>query len=98
MTILIAMEKIIRYQRKWLSLPERLNSIALYGPTSTLQLLFKRLTEEYMVTKTREVIMFKKSKEPRVVTAGIEVCTGRRWNASFELQKKDWDTNLWLGE
>ena len=39
-----------------------------------------------MVTKTREVMIFKKSKEPKVATAGFEVRTGRRWNASLELQ------------
>ena len=39
-----------------------------------------------MVTKTREVMMFKNSKDPKVATAGIEVRTGRRWNASLELE------------
>ena len=65
------------------------NSIAFYGPTSTLQLPFKGLTEEYMITNTREVMIFKKSKDPKLKTAGIEVRTGRRWNASFELQIAD---------
>ena len=39
-----------------------------------------------MVIKTREVMMFKKSKDPKLKTAGIEVRTGRRWNASLKLQ------------
>ena len=30
--------------------------------------------------------MFKNSKDLKVETAGIELCTGRRWNASLELQ------------
>ena len=54
--------------------------------------------EEYMVTKTRAVMIYKNSKDPKVATASIEVRTGRRWNASLELQKKDWGTRLWLGE
>ena len=36
-----------------------------------------------MVTKTREVMMF---KDPKVETASIELRTGRRWNSSLELQ------------
>ena len=46
----------------------------------------KGLTEEYMIIKTRVVMMFKKSKDPKLKIAGIEVRTGRRWNASLELQ------------
>ena len=30
--------------------------------------------------------MFKNSKEPKVATASIEVHTGKRWNASLELE------------
>ena len=60
--------------------------IALYGTTNNLPHPFKGLTEEYIVTKTREVMMFKNSKDPRVATASVEVCTGRRWNSSLELQ------------
>ena len=39
-----------------------------------------------MVSKTREVMMYKNSKDPKVVTASKEVHPGRRWNASLELQ------------
>ena len=71
MTTIIAMEnKISSYIRGWLDLPRSLSSIALYGSTNTLQLPFKGLTEEYMVTQTREVMMFKNLKDPKVVTAG----------------------------
>ena len=84
MTTLIAMEKKINsYLRRWLGLPQSLSSFALYGPTNSLQVSFKGLTEEYMVPKTREVMMF---KDPKVETASIELRTGRRWNSSLELQ------------
>ena len=73
MTTIIAMEKISSYLRRWLGLLWSLSSIALYGSTNTLQLPFKGLMEEYMVTKTREVMMFKNSKDLKVATAGIEV-------------------------
>ena len=63
-----------------------MSSIALYRPTNTLQYPFKGLTEEYMVTKTREGMMYKNSKDLKVTTAGIEMNTGRRWNASLKLQ------------
>ena len=76
-------KKINSYLRRWLGLPQSLSSIALYGPTNSLQVSFKGLTEEYMVTKTREVMMF---KDPKVETASIELRTGRRWNSSLELQ------------
>ena len=85
MTMIIAIE-ISSYRRRCLGLPRSLSSITLYGSTNTLQLPFKRLTEEYMVTKTREVIMFKNSKDPKVATTSIEVHTGRRWNASRKLE------------
>ena len=76
MKTIIAIEKISSYLRRWLDLPRIPSSIALYGSTNTLQLPFKGQTEEYMVTKTREMI----------ATAGIEVRTGRRWNSSRELE------------
>ena len=66
MTTLIAIEKKINSYLRLLGLPQSLHSIALYGPTNTLQLPFKGLTEEYMVTKIREVMMF---KDPKVETA-----------------------------
>ena len=78
-------KKISSYLRRWLGLPRSLSIIALYGSTNTLQLPFKGLTGEYMVIKTREVMMFKNSKDLKVATAGIEV-HGKRWNASLELQ------------
>ena len=86
MTTIIAIEKISSYLRRWLGLSRILSCIALYGSTNTLQLPFKGLTEKYMVTKTREVMMFKNSKDPKVATACIEVRTGRKWNASLELE------------
>ena len=47
MTTLIAMEKKINsYLRRWLGLPQSLSSFALYGPTNSLQVSFKGLTED----------------------------------------------------
>ena len=90
MTTIIAVEKrISSYLRTWLGLPRGLGSIVLYEWTNTLKLSFRRQTEEYMITKTREAMMFQKSKDSNVATHGIKVRASRRWNASLELRIAD---------
>lgn len=69
------------YLRRWLGLPKSLSSIALYGNSNKLQLPLKSLEEEFKVTKSRMVLQYSDSRDPKVSTAGIEVKTGRKWNA-----------------
>lgn len=57
--------KISVFLRKWLGLPRSLRT------TSTLQMAFSGLTEEFKVARTR----------CKVSKAGIEVRTGRKWKA-----------------
>ena len=86
MTIVEATErKIHSYHRRWQGLPRSLSSATLYGTSNVLQLPFKGLVEEFVVSQTREAMIYRYSKDSNVVAAGIEVCTGRKWSAKKEL-------------
>lgn len=52
-----------------------------YGNTTKLQLPLKSLEEEFKVTRTREVLMYRDSSDPEVAQAGMAVKTGREWSA-----------------
>ena len=78
--------KVSSYLRRWLGLPRSLSSIALYGHNNKLQLPFKSLEEEFKVTKSREVVQYRDSSDPKVANAGIEVRTGRKWRAENAVQ------------
>ena len=85
-----AMERKIHiYTRRWLGLPRSLSSLALYGISNALQLLFKCLVEEFVWSRTREAMMYSFSNDTKVVAAGIEVHTGRKWRAKKELGKAE---------
>lgn len=63
----------------WLRLPKSLSSNAHYGHTNKLQLPFISLTEEFQVTKTWEVLLYRDSVDTRASSAGITVKTGWKW-------------------
>lgn len=87
MTTVEAMErKISSYLRRWLGLPRSLSSAALYGSSNILQLPFSGLTEEFMVTRTREALQYRESRDGKVASAGIQVKTGRKWRADEALE------------
>ena len=73
--------KISGYIRRWLGLPRSLSNIALYGKSNRLQLLFSSITEEYKVSKVRQVLQYRDSKDEKVSGASINVRTGRKWDA-----------------
>ena len=86
MTTVEAMErKINNYLRRWLGFPRSLSNAALYGSSNALRLPFKGLMEEFVVSRTREVMLYRDSKDPKVASAGIEVRTGKKWCAKQEL-------------
>ena len=86
MIIMEAMERKINYYlRIWLGFPRSLSSAALYGSSNSLQLPFKGLMEGFVVSRTREVMLYRNSKDPKVATAGSEVRTWREWGAKKEL-------------
>ncbi|KAL3969377.1 ER degradation enhancer, mannosidase alpha-like 2 [Sarotherodon galilaeus] len=59
-----------------------LRSIALYGHNNKLKLPFSSLSEEFMVSRSRELLQYRESSDPRVALGGIEVRTGRKWRAA----------------
>ena len=78
--------KISGYFRRWLGLPKSLSSAALYGATIAIQLPFRSLKEEFVVTRTREAILYRDSRDLKVSGAGIEIHTGRKWGAVREMK------------
>ena len=87
MTAVESMERrISSHLRRWLGLPRSLSSAALYGSSNILQLPFSGLKEEFMVSRTREALLYRDSKDPKVSAAGIEVRTGRKWKAGEALE------------
>lgn len=56
-----------------MGLPQSLSSIALYGRNNKQPLPFSSLTEELMVTWTREVLLYRDSSVMKVSSVGVEV-------------------------
>ena len=81
--------KVSGYLRRWLGLPRSLSSIALYGCENKLRLPFSSLTEEFMVTRAREVLLYRDSSDTKVSSAGIEVRTGRKWKAQDAVEQAE---------
>jgi len=51
--------RVSRFLWKCLRLPQSLSSIALYGQTNKLKLPISSLNEEFMLTRTREVLQYR---------------------------------------
>lgn len=81
--------RVSNHLRRWLGLPKSLSSIALYGHHNKLQLPFKSLEEEFKVTRAREVVQYRDSRDPKVAKAGIQVRTGRKWRAQEAVQEAE---------
>ena len=75
--------------RKWLGLPRSLSSTALYRKTNPIQLPVKGVVEEFKGSRTREAIMYKNSKDPKVANAGISIHTCKKWDAGKELRSAE---------
>ncbi|XP_061896514.1 uncharacterized protein LOC133645675 [Entelurus aequoreus] len=88
-TVEILERRVSNHLRRWLGLPKSLSSIALYGNSNKLQLPFKSLEEEFKVTRAREVVQYRDSRDPKVAKAGIQVRTGRKWRAEEAVQEAD---------
>ncbi|VDI03737.1 Hypothetical predicted protein [Mytilus galloprovincialis] len=54
-----------RHLRKWLGVPKSFSSIGLYNTSSKLQLPLSSITEDFKVTKTRQVMMLIDSKDDK---------------------------------
>lgn len=78
--------KISSYLRRWMGFSRSLCSAAMYGKTNKLQLPFRSLDEEFRVSRTREALLYRDSKDSKVATAGNVVRTGRKWRAQESLE------------
>lgn len=74
MTTIEELEKTIsQFLWRWLRLTQSLSSIALHGHSTKLHLPLSRLTEEFKVTLSRKVMMYRYSANGKVASAGIFV-------------------------
>ncbi|XP_050957201.1 uncharacterized protein LOC127158092 [Labeo rohita] len=80
---------ISQFLRRWLGLPRSLSSIALYGHSTMLQLPISGLSEEFKVTRARELMMYRDSSDKKVASAGILVKTGRKWKAQEAVNRAE---------
>ncbi|XP_028293696.1 matrilin-3-like [Gouania willdenowi] len=80
MTTVEVLEKTTsKFLRKWLGLPRSLSSIAFHGQSTKLHLPLSGLSEEFKVSRSREVMMYRDSADVKVAYGGIVVKTGRKW-------------------
>lgn len=77
--------KISSYLRRCLGLPRTPCSSALYGTSNILQLPISDLTEDFIVSRTREALQYRDSRDLKVASAGLQVQTGRKWSAGKAL-------------
>ena len=66
--------------------PRSLSNIALYGNSTKLQLPPKSLEEEFKVSRTREVLMYRDSRDPKLAQVGVVVRTGKKWSTKAAVQ------------
>lgn len=57
------------------------SSLKDYGNSIKLWFPLKSLEEEFKILRTREVLMCRDSRDPKVAQVGVVVRTGRKWNA-----------------
>ena len=77
------------YTRKWLGLPKCLNTSALYGKGTPLELPITSIVEEYKASKVRTVMMLRYSKDQRIREDPPQVRTGKRWSAEQEVDRAE---------
>ena len=86
-TTMESLERAIsNHLRRWLGLLRCLSGAALYGNSNALHLPCSSLVEESKITKTRELLRYAESEDPKVAAAGIQIRSGRKWSAKRELQ------------
>lgn len=70
-------------------MPKSLSSIALYEHHNKLQLPFKSLEGEFKVTRTREVLQYRDSRDQKVAKPGFQARTGRKCKAEEAVQEAE---------
>ncbi|XP_063448172.1 uncharacterized protein LOC134727719 [Mytilus trossulus] len=87
MTTVEGMERISNsYSRRWLGVPRSFSSVGLYSLGTKLQLPLKSITEEFKVTKVRQHLTLKNSRDEKVRSAKVEIRTGRKWSTKKTIE------------
>ncbi|XP_071153477.1 uncharacterized protein [Mytilus edulis] len=87
MTTVEGMERISNiYLRRWLGVPCSFSSVGLYSLGNKLQLPLKSITEEFKVTKVRQHLTLKNSRDEKVRSAKVEIRTGRKWSTKTTIE------------
>ena len=73
------------YLRRWLGVPRSFSSVGLYSLGTKLQLPLKSITEEFKVTKVRQHLTLKNSRDEKVRSAKIKIRTGMKWLSKKKL-------------
>jgi len=81
--------KISSHLRRWLGIPRSFSSLGLYSTSDKLQMPIKSITEEYNVTKARQVMMVRDSGDEKVRETGVAVDTGRKWRAADTVEEAE---------
>ena len=70
----------------WQCPPGNVETQRLYPLRHGPRRAFRGFKEEFVVARTREVLLYRNSKDLKVSGAGIEIRTGRKWSAARELK------------
>lgn len=70
-----------------MGLPGSISSIALYGSKNKLQLPFRSLVEEFMVSQAEEVMLCRESTNILASSVGVDLRTGRNWRTYEAVDK-----------
>ena len=90
LTAVESLERAIsQFLRRWLGLPRSLSSMALYSKATKVQLPLSSVVEEFKITRAREVMLYRDSKDIKVASAGVVVKTGRKWCAKEAVQRAE---------
>lgn len=73
-------KKVTSHLRRWLGVPSCFSSVNLYSRDCKLQLPLSSTTEEFKVTKARQLLMLRDSNDKKIREAEIPVKTGRKWS------------------
>ena len=77
------------YLLRWLGIPKSFSSVGLYSFGTKVQLPLKSVTEEFKVTKVRQIIMLRDSQDEKINKAGVRVNTGRKWKAEEAIKQAE---------
>ena len=79
--------KITAALKKWMSIPKNLSTSCMYSKSSKLKMPFTSLTEDFKVSKVRNLVTFQESNDPCIKGAEIEVDEGRKANTRKEIEE-----------